>query len=92
MLAQPLHHAPKILRPPVLHRRLELRPFRHGGEPGATNINDPSYDHALTRELVVVIRRLFPGVAILFNDALLIGDGLTRQFAGHDNHLHVRFA
>jgi peptidoglycan hydrolase-like protein with peptidoglycan-binding domain len=73
-------------------RDVDLRPFRHGGEPGATNINDPSYDHALTRELVVVIRRLFPGVAILFNDALLIGDGLTRQFAGHDNHLHVRFA
>jgi len=73
-------------------RDVDLRPFRHRGEPGATNISDPSYDHALTRELVVLIRRLFPSVAILFNDALLIGDGLTRQFAGHDNHLHVRFA
>jgi peptidoglycan hydrolase-like protein with peptidoglycan-binding domain len=72
-------------------RDVDLRPFRHRGEPGATNINDPSYDHALTRELVVLIRRLFPGVVVLFNDALLIGDGLTRQFAGHDNHLHVRF-
>jgi murein endopeptidase len=73
-------------------RDVDLRPFRHNGEPGATNINDPSYDHALTRELVVLARRKFPDVAILFNDRLLVRDALTRAFAGHDNHLHLRFA
>jgi hypothetical protein len=30
-------------------------------------------------------------VTVLFNDPLLVGDGLTRRFAGHDNHLHLRF-
>ncbi len=73
-------------------REVDVRPFRHNGQPGATNINDPSYDHALTRELVLVVREKFPQVTILFNDPLLVGDGLTKRFAGHDNHLHVRFA
>jgi peptidoglycan hydrolase-like protein with peptidoglycan-binding domain len=72
-------------------RDVDLRPFRHNGEPGATNINDPSYDHALTRELVVLIRDKFPAVKILFNDKVLVRDGLTKPFGGHDNHLHVRF-
>lgn len=72
-------------------RDVDVRPFRHGGAPGPTNVNDPSYDHALTRELVVLIREKFPSVTILFNDKVLIRDGLTRPFAGHDNHLHVRF-
>jgi len=73
-------------------RDVDLRPFRHNGQPGATNINEPSYDHALTRELVVLIRQGFPQVTVLFNDPLLIVDGLTKRFEGHDNHLHVRFA
>ena len=69
---------------------------RHAAVPaqrraGATNINDPSYDHALTRELVQLAMRKFPQVTILFNDPLLVRDGLTRRFAGHDNHLHLRF-
>jgi peptidoglycan hydrolase-like protein with peptidoglycan-binding domain len=73
-------------------RDVDLRPFRHNGEPGATNINDPSYDHALTRELVVLVRQKFPDVGILFNDPLLVTVDLTRPFVGHDNHLHVRFS
>ena len=73
-------------------RDVDLRPFRHNGEPGATNIGDPSYDHALTRELVVLIKERFPQTSILFNDPLLVRDRLTKTFAGHDNHLHVRFA
>jgi peptidoglycan hydrolase-like protein with peptidoglycan-binding domain len=73
-------------------RDVDLRPFRHNGQPGATNINDPSYDHALTRNLVLLIRQTFPQVKVLFNDPLLVGDGVTKPFAGHDNHLHVRFA
>jgi peptidoglycan hydrolase-like protein with peptidoglycan-binding domain len=72
-------------------RDVDLRPFRQNGEPGPTNIHDPSYDHALTRQLVLLVRARFPQVTILFNDPLLVGDGLTRRFAGHDNHLHVRF-
>jgi peptidoglycan hydrolase-like protein with peptidoglycan-binding domain len=73
-------------------RDVDVRPFRHGGQPGATNISDPSYDHALTRELVVLVREKFPQVTILFNDPLLVADGLTKKFPQHDNHLHLRFA
>jgi peptidoglycan hydrolase-like protein with peptidoglycan-binding domain len=73
-------------------REVDMRLFRHNGAPGATNINDASYDHALTRELVLLIRNTFPQVSILFNDPLLVGDQLTKRFEGHDNHLHVRFA
>ena len=73
-------------------REVDLRPFRHNGAAGATNITDPSYDHALTRELVLLTRLKFPQVTILFNDPLLVQDGLTRRFPKHDNHLHVRFA
>jgi peptidoglycan hydrolase-like protein with peptidoglycan-binding domain len=73
-------------------RDVDVRPFRYGGQPGATNISDPSYDHALTRELVVLVREKFPQVTILFNDPLLVADGLTKKFPQHDNHLHLRFA
>jgi peptidoglycan hydrolase-like protein with peptidoglycan-binding domain len=72
-------------------RDVDLRPFRQDGEPGPTNIHDASYDHALTRQLVLFVRNRFPHASILFNDPLLVGDGLTRRFAGHDNHLHLRF-
>jgi hypothetical protein len=46
----------------------------------------------LTRELVLLVREKFPQVTILFNDPLLVADGLTRRFPQHDNHLHIRFA
>ena len=28
---------------------------------------------------------------IYFNDPVLIKEGLTTRFAGHDDHLHVRY-
>ncbi len=72
-------------------RDVDVRPFRHNGQAGATHIDDPSYDHALTRELVVLIKSRFPATTILFNDARLVADRLTTRFPQHDNHLHVRF-
>jgi hypothetical protein len=41
---------------------------------------------------VVLTRQKFPQATVLFNDPMLIVDGLTKRFEGHDNHLHVRFA
>ncbi len=72
-------------------RDADLRPLRHSGEPGPTNIKDPSYDHALTRKLVLLIRRLFPGVKIFFNDPILVAAKLTQLVPSHNDHLHVRF-
>jgi peptidoglycan hydrolase-like protein with peptidoglycan-binding domain len=72
-------------------RDVDLRPFKHNGVEGPTQVGAVDYDHALTRELVLLIRELFPNVRILFNDPVLIRDRLTQHFAGHHNHLHVRF-
>ncbi len=72
-------------------RDVDLRPFKHGGVEGPTQIGAVDYDHALTRELIVLIRQLFPNVLVLFNDPVLIKDKLTKFFDGHHNHVHVRF-
>ena len=52
-----------------------------------------TYDRSATRALVKAIRAAAPGHVklIYFNDPVLIGEGLTTRFAGHDDHLHVRY-
>jgi peptidoglycan hydrolase-like protein with peptidoglycan-binding domain len=52
-----------------------------------------SYDRAATRELVRAIRATAPGHVrlIYFNDPVLIEEGLTTWYTGHDDHLHVRY-
>ncbi|MEV0649037.1 penicillin-insensitive murein endopeptidase [Phytomonospora sp. NPDC050363] len=52
-----------------------------------------TYDRAATRQLVQAIRAAAPGhvALIFFNDPTLISEGLTSQYANHDNHLHVRY-
>lgn len=51
------------------------------------------YDRAATRALVEAIRRTAPGHVklIYFNDPVLVRQGLTTHFPGHDNHLHIRY-
>jgi hypothetical protein len=51
------------------------------------------YDRAATRALIRAIRAAAPGhvKVIYFNDPVLIREGLTRWYAGHDDHVHVRF-
>jgi hypothetical protein len=51
------------------------------------------YDRSATRALVKAIRAAAPGhvKVIYFNDPVLIREGLTRWYTGHDDHLHVRF-
>jgi peptidoglycan hydrolase-like protein with peptidoglycan-binding domain len=52
-----------------------------------------AYDQAATRALVQAIRASAPGHVklIYFNDPVLIREGLTSEYANHDNHLHVRY-
>ncbi|HET9520747.1 MAG TPA: penicillin-insensitive murein endopeptidase [Candidatus Limnocylindrales bacterium] len=59
----------------------------------AGNYRLASYDRTATRALVKAIRAVAPGHVklIYFNDPVLVGEGLTRARAGHDDHLHVRF-
>jgi peptidoglycan hydrolase-like protein with peptidoglycan-binding domain len=51
------------------------------------------YDRTATRALIRAIRAIAPGHVklIYFNDPVLIKEGLTQHYAGHDDHLHVRF-
>jgi len=58
-----------------------------------TNWRLASYDRAATRALIRVIRSTAPGHVklIYFNDPVLIGEGLTTRFTGHDDHLHIRY-
>ena len=52
-----------------------------------------SYDRTATRALVKAIRATAPGhvKVIYFNDPVLIREGLTRGYIGHDDHLHIRY-
>lgn len=72
------------------HRRgtdVDLRPQSRSG--GPTTWRSPGYDRDATREMIRDIRRENPNARILFNDPVLIREGLVRPWARHDNHLHV---
>lgn len=69
---------------------VDIRLMRQDGRETGVTFRDPAYSLALTRDLVNRLRtngRL--AVQYIFcNDPRLPG---TRQWAGHENHLHVRF-
>lgn len=52
-----------------------------------------TYDRTATRALIKAIRATAPKQVklIYFNDPVLIREGLTTWYAGHDDHLHVRY-
>jgi peptidoglycan hydrolase-like protein with peptidoglycan-binding domain len=74
---------------------LDIRPLRIRNDQctWGTNWRLSSYDRAATRAMIRQFRALAPGhiKVIYFNDPVLIREGLTTWFAGHDDHLHVRF-
>jgi peptidoglycan hydrolase-like protein with peptidoglycan-binding domain len=74
---------------------VDLRPMRRDDRQCSwgTNWRTSTYDRAATRALVRAIRATAPGhvKVIYFNDPILIREGLTRWYTGHDDHLHVRY-
>jgi len=50
----------------------------------------PAYDRDATRTLIRLIKQCNPNAEILFNDDVLIEEGLVRPYSGHDNHMHVQ--
>jgi hypothetical protein len=58
-----------------------------------TNYHWSTYDRSATRALIKAIRATAPGhiKVIYFNDPVLIGEGLTKWYTGHDDHIHVRY-
>ena len=49
-----------------------------------------AYNRTATRILVQEIKRANPNIEVLFNDPVLIGEGLVREYPNHDNHLHLQ--
>jgi peptidoglycan hydrolase-like protein with peptidoglycan-binding domain len=74
---------------------VDIRPMRDANDQckWGTNWRLSSYDRAATRILINAIRAAAPGHVklIYFNDPVLIKEGLTTSFIGHDDHLHVRY-
>ncbi len=82
-------------------KAFDVRPLRKDSQTGdgakleytMTNV----YDQNLTKEFVLLVRRLYPGTKFLFNDPQLNAkDTETKNFvdpstAAHNNHLHVIF-
>ncbi len=68
---------------------IDIRPFRRDGKMLPTNISNASYSRSETRELIKLIKSKYPNATILFNDPVLIREGLTKYSKGHHNHLHV---
>ena len=50
----------------------------------------PAYDRDATRRLVQELKRANPNIDVLFNDPVLVAEGLVRAFPNHDNHLHLQ--
>ena len=74
----------------------DVRPLRKANDQCAvagTTWRSTAYDRAATRQMILRFRAYAPGhiKVIYFNDPILIGEGLTVAFTGHDDHLHVRF-
>lgn len=82
----------------VSHERgldVDVRPMRRANDQctWGSRWTFSTYDRTATRTLIKKFRALAPGhiKLIYFNDPVLIEEGLTRWYSGHDDHIHVRF-
>ena len=69
---------------------VDIRPLRNDGKEEPITFQSTKYSRTLTQALVHALRAntIIPVKSILFNDTEVQG---VSSFAGHDNHLHVRF-
>ncbi len=70
----------------------DIRPIRNDGVEGPTQWNWGTYSRSLTRLLLQMLWDTGMVTRILFNDPVLISEGLCSSYSGHDNHLHVDWA
>ena len=69
---------------------VDVRPLRKDGANQKVTVRDSTYDSKLTIELIRLWRKLAHVDVILFNDKAAINAGISREYPGHDNHLHIR--
>jgi len=67
---------------------VDIRPLREDGSGGPVTYQSKDYSHEKTRRLVELVSEDPNLKSILFNDAKIPG---VKPWAGHDNHLHIRF-
>jgi peptidoglycan hydrolase-like protein with peptidoglycan-binding domain len=72
-------------------REVDVRPLRRDNRLDPVSVGEIAYDSIRTEELVKLILSRHPKATIFFNDQRLINKKLTKQAAGHHNHLHIRF-
>lgn len=80
-----------LMPPHRSHRRgvdVDLRPIRVDGKRLPTHIDQDTYSRERTKRLVELLQKDPKLGSILFNDKQITG---VTPWAGHDNHLHVRF-
>jgi peptidoglycan hydrolase-like protein with peptidoglycan-binding domain len=76
---------------------VDVRPIRKDERQcaprGGSTWRSSRYDRAATRTLIREIRAAAPGQVkvIYFNDPVLIDEGHTVWYRGHDGHLHIRY-
>jgi peptidoglycan hydrolase-like protein with peptidoglycan-binding domain len=74
---------------------VDVRPMRRAEDQCTWGVNYhwSTYDRPATRDLIKAIRATATGHVklIYFNDPVLIREGLTTWYAGHDDHLHIRY-
>jgi len=71
-------------------REFDIRPIRTDGQNASVTISDAVYSRDLTKELVSLLKSLFPQAQIKFNDSDLVTQGLTTFGQGFHDHIHVR--
>ena len=67
---------------------VDIRPLRSDAVEGRVAWQEKGYSTERTRRLVEIAHEDPNLKSILFNDAKIIG---VKPWAGHDNHLHIRF-
>jgi murein endopeptidase len=67
---------------------VDMRPLRNDGQEGRCTIHETFYSRENTRKLVELVSEDPNLKSILFNDTKILG---VKKWAGHDNHLHIRF-
>lgn len=77
-------------------KAFDMRPLRNDAQLGnVPTPNDSSYHRDLTKEFILLVRKLYPINEFYYNDKQIYNDaefkGFVSRSDGHDNHLHVMF-
>lgn len=72
-------------------REVDFYLWRSDNANAPTTWRDGQYDRSTTLSFIRMVRAKYPNATILYNDPEAIRQGLTQEYAGHDNHIHVTF-